>query len=89
MEVGELKMLRFPLEVTRMDEIRNEYIRGTAQVGGFEKKTREARLRWYAHLRSKDDGYVGRRMQMMELPGKRKRGTPKRRFMNVVKEYMA
>ena len=30
MEVAELKMLRFSLGVTRMDNIRNEYIRGTA-----------------------------------------------------------
>ena len=28
-------------------------------------------------------------MLRMELPGKRKRGRPKRRFMNVVKEDMA
>ena len=28
-------------------------------------------------------------MLRMELPGKRKRGTPKRRFMNVVKEDIA
>ena len=53
-----------------MDKIRNEYIRGTAQVGRFGEKTREARLR-------------------MELPGRRKRGKPKRRFMDVVKEDMA
>ena len=45
MEVAELKMLRFSLGVTRMDKIRNEYIRGTAQVGKFGEKTREARLR--------------------------------------------
>ena len=32
MEVAELKMLRFSLGVTTMDKIRNEYIRGTAQV---------------------------------------------------------
>ena len=38
MEVAELKMLRFSLGVTRMDKIRNEYIRGTAQVGKFERK---------------------------------------------------
>ena len=31
-----------------MDRIRNEYIRGTAQVGKFGEKTREARLRWYS-----------------------------------------
>ena len=30
-----------------------------------------------------------RRMLRMELPGKRKRGRPKRRFMDVVKEDMA
>ena len=36
-----------------------------------------------------DDGYIGRRMLMMELPGKRKQGRPKRRFMDVVKEDMA
>ena len=32
---------------------------------------------------------MGRRMLRMELPGKRKRGRPKRRFMDVVKEDMA
>ena len=72
-----------------MDKIRNEYIRGTVQLEWLGEKTREARLRWYGHLRRKDDGYIGRRMLRMELPGKRKRGRPKRRFMDVVKEYMA
>ena len=62
MEVAELKMLRFALRVTRMDKIRNEYIRGTAQVGRFGEKTREARLTWYGHIRRKYDGYNGRRM---------------------------
>ena len=49
----------------------------------------EARLRWYGHVRRKDDGYNGRRMLRMKLPGKRKRGRQKRRFMDVVKEDMA
>ena len=89
MDVAELKMLLFSLGVTRMDKIRNEYIRGTLHVGKFGKKTREARLMWYGHLPMKDDGYIGRRMPMMELSGKRKRGRPKRRFMDVVKEDMA
>ena len=72
-----------------MDKIRNEYIRGTSQVARFVEKTREARLKWYGHVLRTDDGYIGRRMLRMELPGKRKRGRPKRRFMDVVKEDMA
>ena len=37
-EIAGLKMLRFSLGVSRMDKIRNEYIRGTAQVGCFREK---------------------------------------------------
>ena len=72
-----------------MDKIRNEYIRGTAQVGRFGEKTREARLRRYGHLRRKDDGYIGRRMLRMELLIKGKRGRLKRRFVDAVREDMA
>ena len=90
MEVTELKMLRCSLEVTRMDRIRNEYTRGTAQVGRFGEKTREARLRRYGHVWRKDDGYIGRRMLRMEMPGKRKQGIPKKMsFIDVVKDDMA
>ncbi|KAI5095577.1 hypothetical protein C0J45_14007 [Silurus meridionalis] len=38
LEVAELKMLRFSLGVTRMDRIRNEFIRVTAHVGCFLDK---------------------------------------------------
>ena len=72
-----------------MDKIRNEYIRGTAQMGQFGGKTREARLRWFGHIRRKDDGYYWENVLRMELSGKRKRGRPKSRFMDVVKEDMA
>ena len=88
MEVAELRMSRFSLGVTRMDNIRNEY-RGTTQVGRFGGKTREARLRWYRHLRRKDDGYIGRSMLRLELPGKRKQGMPQRRCTDVAKDHMA
>ncbi|KAK3568599.1 hypothetical protein QTP86_010292 [Hemibagrus guttatus] len=43
LEVAELKMLRFSLGVTRLDRIRNEYIRGTAHVGRLGDKRA---LRW-------------------------------------------
>lgn len=88
MEVAEMKMLRFSLGVTRLDRIRNEYIRGTAHVACVSDKVREARLRWFGHVQRRDSGYIGRRMLEMELPGRRARGRPKRRYMDVLTEDM-
>ncbi|KAK3518782.1 hypothetical protein QTP70_012671 [Hemibagrus guttatus] len=47
-------MLRFSLGVTRLDRIRNEYIRGTAHVGRLGDKVREARLRWFGHVQRRE-----------------------------------
>ncbi|KAK3534572.1 hypothetical protein QTP86_016661 [Hemibagrus guttatus] len=88
LEVAELKMLRFSLGVTRLDRIRNEYIRGTAHVGRLGDKVREARLRWFGHVQRRESEYIGRRMLDMELPGRRQRGRPKRRYMDVINEDM-
>ncbi|KAK3546787.1 hypothetical protein QTP86_001620 [Hemibagrus guttatus] len=82
LEVAELKMLRFSLGVTRLDRIRNEYIRGTAHVGRLGDKVREARLRWFGHVQRRESEYIGRRMLDMELPGRRQRGRPKRRSVD-------
>ena len=86
LEVAELKMLRFSLGVTRLDKIRNEHIRGTAQVRRMGDKVREARLRWYGHVQRREEEYVGKKVLKMELPGRRKRGRPKRRFMDAVRK---
>ena len=47
MEVAELKMLRFSLGVTRMD---NESGMSTSEG---QRKTQVARLRWFGHVRRK------------------------------------
>ena len=88
MEVAEMKLLRFTMGVTRKDKIRNEHIRSTVKVEWLEMKLREGRLRWYGHVIRRDQEYIGRKMMEMELPGKRKKGRPKRRFLDVVKEDM-
>ena len=74
--------------VKRKDKIRNEYIRGTVKVERLGMKMREGRLRWCGHVIRRDQEYVERRVIEMELLGKRKRGRPKRRFLDVVKEDM-
>ena len=88
MEVAEMKMLRFTMGVTKKDKIRNEHIRSTVKVERLGMKMRESRLRWYGDVMRRDQEYVGRKMMEMELPGKRRRGRPKRRFLDVVKEDM-
>ena len=88
MEVAELKMVRWALGVTRRDKIRNEYVRGTAKIAKLGDKLRGVRLRWYGHVKRRTEGYVGRRVLKMEVPGKRRRGRPRRRWMDVMKEDM-
>ena len=40
----------------------------------MERKSREARLRWFGHVQRRDSEY---RMMRLELPGRRPRGRPK------------
>ena len=79
MEVAELKMVRWVLGVTRKDKIRNEYVRETAKIAKLGDKVRNAGLRWYGHVKRREEDYVGKRMIEMEVPGKRKRRRPRRR----------
>ena len=50
---------------------------GTVRIENTRGKTEAA-----GHVWRKDDGYIGRRMLRMELPGKRKRGRSKRWYMD-------
>ena len=88
MEVTELKMVRWVLGVTRKDKIRNKYMRGTAKIAKLRDKLRNARLRWYGQVKRREEDYVGKRMMEMAVPGIRKRGRTKRRWMDLVKEDM-
>ena len=75
MEVAELKMVRWPLGVTRKDKIRNKYVRGTEKITKLGDKLWNARLRWYGHVKRREEDYVGKRMMEMAVPGIRKRGS--------------
>ena len=56
-------------------------------VRRFGGKVRD-RLRWFGHVQRREREYIGRRMLSLELPARRPRGRPRRRFMDVVKEDM-
>ena len=88
MEVAELKMVRWALGVTRKDKMRNEYVRGTAKIEKLGDKLRNARLRWYGHVKRREEGYVGKTMVEMAVSGRRKRERPRRRWMDLAREDM-
>ena len=88
LEVAELKMVRWVLGVTREDKIRNEYIQGMAKIAKLGEKIRGARLWWYGHVKRREAEYVGRRTLEMEVLGRRKRGRPSKRWLDVVWEDM-
>ena len=88
MEVAELEIVRWALGVTRKNKIRNEYVKGTAKIAELDDKLRTAMLRWYEHVKRREEGYVGKRMMEMAVPSRRKRVRPKKRWMDLAREDM-
>ena len=68
-----------------MDRIRNERIGGTTKGVEISKKVQESMLNWYGHVLRRVEDYVGKRLMVMEVPGKRERGGPKRRWLDNVR----
>ena len=63
-------------------------MRGTAKIPKLGDKLRDAMLRWFGHVKRKEEGYVGKRMMEIVVPGRRKRGRPRRRWMDWARENM-
>ena len=88
MEVAELKIVRWELVGTTKNKIRNKHVRGTAKITKLGNKLRNARLRWYGIVKKREEGYVGKTMMEMVVLGRRKRGRPRRRWMDLAREDM-
>ena len=58
----------------------------TTKVGEITNKLQERRLKWYGHVMRREEHYVGRRVMVMKVQGRRKRGRPKRRWLDKVKD---
>ena len=82
---GRNEMLLFACRGTKLDRIRNERIWGTIKVTEISKKVQERRLQWYGHTMRKDEDYVGKRAMEVQVPGRRNRVRPKRRWLDSVK----
>ncbi|XP_063542397.1 uncharacterized protein LOC134750721 [Cydia strobilella] len=57
---------------TRLDRIRNEYIRGSFKVAPIGDKMVERRMRWFGHVMRRDEEYPVKKA--LAIPEKRKGG---------------
>ena len=86
MSVAEMRMICWIYGHTRLHKIRNEVIRGKIKVASIEDKMREARLRWFGHIRRRPMNAPVRRCEMIEyLEYSRSRGRPKISWSEVIR----
>ena len=88
LEVTEMKMCRWACGHTLRDHVRNENIKERLKVESIAERCRKARLRWFGHVKRRDQEYVGRQTLEMVPPGRRKRGRPKQRWMDCANRDM-
>ena len=55
----------------------------------ISKKVQESGLKWYGHVLRREEEYVGKRVMAMEVPGKRRRGRPNRRWLDNIKNDLS
>ena len=82
LDVAEMRMLRWTSGVIKLNIITNERIGGTTKVGEISKKMQESRLKWYGHALRRDEQYMGMRVMVSDVLGKRRRGRPNRRWLD-------
>ena len=88
-DVNEMRMLRWECGLTRRDKVRNEHIRGTLKITPISNKVKESRLRWYGHVKRREAEHPIRKVLDMDLPGRRRTGRPKLRWIDCVKRDMS
>jgi len=85
MLVVEMRMLRWMCGIFRKDRIRNEVVREKLQVASIDVKMREARLRWYRHVRRRHQDESIRMYEYITTGSKRRsRRRPKKNWAEVI-----
>ncbi|XP_045542031.1 uncharacterized protein LOC123723448 [Papilio machaon] len=80
-----MRMLRWSADVTLLDKIRNEYIRGSFKVAPITEKLKEKRLRWFGHIQRRPDDHMIKLALNMPTT-KRTRGRPPATWLTTVQK---
>ncbi|GKD81028.1 ataxia telangiectasia mutated family protein [Tanacetum coccineum] len=87
-EVAELRMLRWTCGKTMLDMIPNGVFRAELEVESIIHKMREGRLRWFGHVKRRPHTAPVRRVEALLVDGLRRRGRPKLRWEDRLKQDM-
>uniref|UniRef100_A0A7I4YY00 EF-hand domain-containing protein n=1 Tax=Haemonchus contortus TaxID=6289 RepID=A0A7I4YY00_HAECO len=82
-------MLRWACGWTRLDRIRNEDVRLAMQTAPVQLIMRERHLRWFGHVLRRPQNHPTRVSMEFEAQGRRRRETPEKRWLDVIKKGVA
>ena len=83
----ERRMLRMICGVTLKDMVESTVIASRVRVDDLEEHLRQKRLRWFGHIVRRDEEVEIKKVFELKI-GRRKRGRPAKRWIDVVEEGM-
>ena len=84
----EMRMVRWARGKTNKDHIKNEDIWREANVEPMTTFLRKKRMLWYGHVLRKEGEDTTKKMLNMQVQGKRRKGRPKKRWLDNIREDM-
>lgn len=72
MNVVKMRVLGWMCDVTRLDILRNQYIRGNFGETSITGKMRENKLKWFRHIKRKNYDDIVKKISEVKEQGKRK-----------------
>ena len=87
--VAKMRMLRWICGHTLLDKVKNDVIRSKVGVVSIEDKLRESRLRWFGHVRRRDQDAPVRRCKKIVLGASiraKGRGRPRKSWEEVIRQ---
>ena len=88
LHVAEMRMPRWIRGKSRKDHVRTQVIQDNAKVCQMSTFLRQKRLNLHGHIRRREEDNLSRKMMDMVVPGKRRRGRPRRRWIDNNREDM-
>ena len=82
------RMLRYMSRVRLQDMISNEEVKRRCGVENLEHRLRKMRLRWFGHVKCRDENSILRRAMELQVEGRRPVGRPKKMWNKIVEEDM-